>query len=44
LHGFGWGDESEGLAGSAVEFGSDGLEMLGVVDREVCALREVLTQ
>src|SRR4051812_11523676 len=32
------GDESEGLAGSAVEFGSDGLEVLSVVDREVGAL------
>jgi len=38
----GWGGPAEGLAGSAVEFGGDGDQLVGAVHGQVAALGEVL--
>ena len=41
---FGWGAESEALAGPAVEFAGDGLELAGAVGPQVGALGEVFAE
>ena len=40
----GWGAPVEGFAWSSVEFGGDGGEVLGAVNGEVGAFREVLAK
>lgn len=42
VHCFGWFGPAEGLAGSAVEFGSDGGELFGGVLGQVAAPEEPL--
>ena len=44
VEGFGWCAPAECLSWSAVERGSDGVEVIGGVSGEVCAFREVLAE